>query len=47
MCLNAGKQFADVLFIVTKQGESDLKSVVYAFDNLSEVLGYLLKRPRT
>src|SRR5918999_53235 len=45
MCLHAGKQFADVLFVVTKQGERGSESVVYAFHNLSEVLGYLLETP--
>src|SRR5918998_865820 len=43
MCLHAGKQFADVLLVVTKQGERGSESVVYAFHNLSEVLGYLLE----
>src|SRR5215213_5543937 len=44
MCLHAGKQFADVLFIMTKQGERGPESVVYAFHYLSEVLGYFLKK---
>src|SRR5215207_4026264 len=43
MCLNAGKQFADVLFVVTKHGECSPEFVVQAFHNLSEVLGYLLE----
>src|SRR5919112_1325681 len=44
MCLHARKQLADVLFVVTKQGERGPKSVVHAFHNLSEVLGHLLKK---
>src|ERR687893_328691 len=44
MCLHARKQLADVLFVVTKQGERGPESVVHAFHNLSEVLGYLLKK---
>src|SRR5215218_5766030 len=43
MCLHAGKQFADVLFVMTKQRERGPESVVYPFYNLSEVLGYLLE----
>src|SRR5918992_930098 len=44
MCLHARKQLADVHFVVTKQGERGPESVVHAFHNLSEVLGYLLKK---
>src|SRR5215211_9206749 len=43
MCLHARKQFADVLFVVTKQGERGPEFVVYALHNLSEVLGYFLE----
>src|SRR5215204_1423142 len=43
MCLHSGKQFADVLFVMTKQRERGPESVVYPFHNLSKVLGYFLK----
>ena len=39
-CLYVGEHFADVLFVVTKQGKCGPELVVYAFDNLPEVLGY-------
>src|SRR5829696_6807502 len=44
MCLYAGKQFADVRFVMTKQGERGPELVVHAFHNLSEVLRYFLEK---
>lgn len=41
--VHVGKHFVDVLFVVTRQGERGPEFVVHALDNLSEILGYLLK----
>src|SRR5215210_1001523 len=43
VCIHVGKHFVDVLLVVTKRGERGPESVVYAFDYLPEVLGYLLE----
>ena len=43
VCIHVGKHFADILFVVAKQGEGGPEFIVYAFDHLPEVLGYLLE----